>query len=87
MKITPLGEAAQLRAIRALQAYRDDAEREYVQRRLAAITEELHARHIRFTPSNRRGRHIQVSLGYRVRGPGHWQTSTGLIPRDVSSRV
>ena len=48
MKITPLGEAAQLRAIRALQAYRDDAKREYVQRRLAAITEELHARrHIR----------------------------------------
>ena len=37
----PHGERGQLRAIRALQAYRDDAEREFVLKRLAVITAEL----------------------------------------------
>ena len=44
----PAGEAGELRMIRTLGCYRDDAEREYVTRRLAAINEEVHARrHVR----------------------------------------
>ena len=37
----PAGEAAQLRLIKQLDLYRDDAEREFVQKRLAVITAEL----------------------------------------------
>jgi hypothetical protein len=37
----PAGEAAQLRLIKQLDLYRDDAEREFVRKRLAEITAEL----------------------------------------------
>ena len=48
LKQRPAGEAGELRAIRTLQAYRDDTEREIVCRRLSEITEELNARrHLR----------------------------------------
>jgi hypothetical protein len=48
LKQRPAGEAGELRAIRTLQAYRDDTERKLVHRRLAEITEEMHARrHVR----------------------------------------
>jgi len=40
----PAGEIGELRAIRTLQAYRDDTEREIVCRCLSEITDELHAR-------------------------------------------
>jgi hypothetical protein len=40
----PAGEIGELRAIRTLQAYRDDTEREIVCRRLATIAEEMHTR-------------------------------------------
>jgi hypothetical protein len=43
LKQRPAGEAGELRTIRTLNCYRDNAERELVCRRLAAITEELHA--------------------------------------------
>ena len=47
LKAQPAGEAGELRAIRDLELYRDDAEREYVHRRLAEITAELRAgRHL-----------------------------------------
>ena len=37
----PAGEAGELRLIKQLDLYRDDAEREFVQKRLAVITAEL----------------------------------------------
>jgi hypothetical protein len=37
----PAGEAGELRLIKQLDLYRDDAEREFVQKRLALITAEL----------------------------------------------
>ena len=43
LKQRPAGEAGELRMIRTLEAYRDDAEREYVRRRLSEITAELRA--------------------------------------------
>ena len=44
MKFKPTGEAGELRLIRQLELYRDDAEQAYVERRLAEINEEMHAR-------------------------------------------
>jgi len=41
LKAVPAGEAGELRMIRTLGCYRDDAEREYVHRRLNAITEQI----------------------------------------------
>ena len=44
LPFVPRDEAAQLRAIRAADCYRSDAERRYVVKRLAEITDELRAR-------------------------------------------
>ena len=44
LPFVPRDEAAQLRAIRAADGYRSDAERRYVVKRLAEITDELRAR-------------------------------------------
>ncbi len=41
MQHQPAGEAGELRLIKQFDLYRDDAEREFVQKRLAVITAEL----------------------------------------------
>jgi hypothetical protein len=44
LKQRPAGEAGELRTIRMLGCYRNDAERRYVLRRLSEITEAMHQR-------------------------------------------
>ena len=61
LKHQPSGERGELKLIKQLDLYRDDAEKEFVQRRLSEITAELRSHCTAAWPDKRRAPHLSWS--------------------------